>query len=542
MATSLRPPRAERELRGVWVATVGNIDWPSRAGLSTADQQRELVALFDRATALHFNAVILQVRPAADALYASSLEPWSEYLTGRQGLAPEPFYDPLAFAIDEAHKRGLELHAWFNPYRARHPSSKSPAAASHISRRHAELVHAYGRNQLWMDPGEPAVRRHSLRVVLDVVQRYDVDGVHIDDYFYPYPEPGPGGDLPFPDGRSWRRYRRRGGHLPRDAWRRANVDDFVRELYAEVKHAKPWVRVGISPFGIWRPGFPASVRGFDAFTRLFADSRRWLTEGWLDYVAPQLYWPIAAREQGYTQLLEWWSSQNVKSRHVYAGNYAGRVANDGKGWRAQELLNQIDITRVTRGASGNVYFSMAAFLTSRDSLVERLMRGAYATQALVPPSPWLPAEPLAPPVAAATFDAATSVTTVALAAGRPIGDSVTASGTRRHRTRGSSKFGSTWVPSPSTVPWLWVVRARFDSSWTTAIVPGRESSYAVLSPVPSPPESIAVSAVDRLGNESALVFIVPSVPAPAPVSSPYPATTTVPLRTPPRVASTYPWR
>ncbi len=195
------PPSVGREFRGVWVASVDNIDWPSRRGLSTAAAKRELITLLERARAAGLNAVIFQVRPAGDALYASKLEPWSEYLTGRQGVAPKPAWDPLAFAVQEAHARGLELHAWFNPYRARHPSATGPLSSRHLTRRRPELVKTYGTH-LWMDPGEPAVREHTVRVILDVVTRYDIDGVHLDDYFYPYKERGPGGGLAdFPDAR-----------------------------------------------------------------------------------------------------------------------------------------------------------------------------------------------------------------------------------------------------------------------------------------------------------------------------------------------------
>jgi uncharacterized lipoprotein YddW (UPF0748 family) len=203
---TVTPPPPPREFRAAWVAAVGNIDWPSKRDLSTAEQKAELLAILDRAAELKLNVVILQVRPAADALYASAIEPWSEYLTGAMGKPPEPFYDPLAFAVAEAHRRGLELHAWFNPFRARHFSAKSPIAGSHISRRRPQWVRPYGK-QLWLDPGEKGVQDYSLSVVMDVVKRYDIDGVHFDDYFYPYKEPDAAGrDLDFPDGLSWRRY------------------------------------------------------------------------------------------------------------------------------------------------------------------------------------------------------------------------------------------------------------------------------------------------------------------------------------------------
>ncbi|MEO5580204.1 MAG: family 10 glycosylhydrolase, partial [Gemmatimonadaceae bacterium] len=287
------PPAVAREFRAVWVATVSNIDWPSRSGLSSWEQQAELIAILNRTVALNMNAVILQVRPATDALYQSDIEPWSEYLSSQMGRPPEPFYDPLEFAVTEAHKRGLELHAWFNPYRSRHPSAKSEVAATHLSNTRPGLVRTYGKH-LWLDPGDPAVRRHSLRVVMDVVRRYDVDGIHVDDYFYPYKErDSANAIIDFPDDETWSRYTKAGGKLARHDWRRNNVDTFIRELYTETKRIKPWVKVGISPFGVWRPGFPDQIKGFDAYAELYADSRKWLNEGWLDYFTPQLYWPIA---------------------------------------------------------------------------------------------------------------------------------------------------------------------------------------------------------------------------------------------------------
>ncbi|HEU0052128.1 MAG TPA: family 10 glycosylhydrolase, partial [Longimicrobium sp.] len=244
------PPAVRREFRAVWVATVANIDWPSRPGLPADSARRELDAILDRSAELRLNAIVFQVRPAADALYPSTLEPWSEYLTGAQGTPPDQAWDPLAYAVEGAHRRGMELHAWFNPYRARHPSAKSPNSATHISRANPELVKRYGQ-YLWMDPGEPAVQQRSIDVMMDVVRRYDVDGVHIDDYFYPYPErDSAGANIDFPDSASWARYVAGGGRLSRDDWRRHNVDVFIQRLYREIKNEKPWVKFGISPFGI----------------------------------------------------------------------------------------------------------------------------------------------------------------------------------------------------------------------------------------------------------------------------------------------------
>ena len=469
-----RIPAPSREFRGAWVASVANIDWPSKPGLSTEAQQTELLAILDRAVALRLNAVLLQVRPAADALYPSPHEPWSEYLSGEMGRAPSPYYDPLAFAITEAHRRGLELHAWFNPFRARHQGAKGPAAATHVSRRRPDLVKRYGP-YLWMDPGEPAVRQQALTVVLDVVRRYDVDGVHIDDYFYPYREPGPNGRyLEFPDDASWTRYRRGGGRLSRDDWRRSNVDGFVQTLYADVKRAKPWVKVGISPFGIWRPGFPGSVRGLDAYQELFADSRKWIRQGWLDYLAPQLYWPTSAPQQGYADLLQWWVAQNEHGRHIWPGNFTSRVGDPRQPrWTADELLAQVRVTRGNAGAGGNIHFSMKALLDSASRVAAPLRERAYAEPALVPASPWLSrgAPPLRVDVRAARERGGVAL---ALHTGAPA----------RVRT--------------------WVVRARFGDEWAVRLVPGVQRDYFVEGRGADGarlPDEVVVSAVDRTGVE-----------------------------------------
>src|SRR5688572_900104 len=244
------PPAAPREFRAIWIATVDNIDWPSKRTLTTDQARAELVKILDTADRLNVNALVFQVRPHADALYDSKIEPWSEYLTNEQGKAPNPYWDPLSFIVDEGHKRGIEIHAWFNPYRAWHPQAKSAPAPNFLGRTNPRLVKQYGKYQ-WMDPGEKEVQDRSLAVMLDVVKRYDVDGIHIDDYFYPYKSYANGAD--FPDDSSWQRYVAGGGKLNRGDWRRANVDGFVRRVYTETKKAKRWVKFGISPFGIYRP-------------------------------------------------------------------------------------------------------------------------------------------------------------------------------------------------------------------------------------------------------------------------------------------------
>jgi len=498
VAQASEPPQIMREFRGVWVASVANIDWPSRPGLSSFEQQAELLAILDRAKALNLNAVLLQVRPAADALYASPYEPWSAYLTGLEGRAPEPFYDPLTFAVDAAHARGLELHAWFNPYRARHASATSPSARTHISVAHPELVRSYGK-YLWMDPGEPNVLQQTLRVMLDVVRRYDVDGIHIDDYFYPYPETVAGGaEVPFPDSSSYAAYRKRGGALERNDWRRHNVDTLVQLLYKRTKQLKPWVKVGISPFGIWRPGHPAPIKGFDSYDKLYGDARRWLREGWIDYFTPQLYWPIAQTAQSYPVLLDWWLGENAKSRHIWPGHNASRAASGGT-WSADELNSQVRATRAT-AATGDIHFSMRALMpvssVKRDSvligvatpppppanaaaLADRLRAELYAEPALIPASPWLASG--APRVPAATFG-------VELATGEPV---------------------VRLAPSRSTPIAWWTVRALVAGQWRSWVLPAAQRQVVIGTVGDAQPSRVLVSAVDRFGRESAFRVLRP---------------------------------
>ncbi len=468
------PPRMPREFRGVWVATVGNLDWPSRAGLPVEQQKAELIRILETAHRMRLNAVVLQVRPSADALYPSKLEPWSEFLTGTMGRAPDPMWDPLAFAIEAAHNRGLELHAWFNPFRARYyNSAKKPAAASHISKQHPELVHKYGPF-VWQDPGSSDVREQALRVIADVVKRYDVDGVHIDDYFYPYLERNPrtGRYIDFPDDRTYRGYVNRGGKLSRGDWRRSNVDRFVEELYTAVKDLKPWVKVGISPFGIWRPGYPESVVGLDSYTEIFADSRKWLNNGWLDYIAPQLYWRSNSPQQSYVDLLSWWVEQNEYGRHVWAGNASYRV-NGNNPWPFSEIVEQIKLTRAQPGATGNVHFSMDTFLRT-PNLTNLVINEAYSYAAVVPESRWLDTIPPETPNITIDQDSLASPT---LRLQPALGD---------------------------TVYW-WAVRMRYGSEWITDVLPGAQRRFVLPARSGQTPDEVALTAVDRNGLESKVV-------------------------------------
>jgi uncharacterized lipoprotein YddW (UPF0748 family) len=389
------PPPPPREFRAAWVATVGNIDWPSKRGLTSQQQVAEMNAILDKASELNLNAIILQVRTSCDAFYASPYEPWSEYLTGKQGVPPEPYYDPLATWVIEAHRRGIELHAWFNPYRARNTSAKSPDAANHISNTRPEIVKKFNGYE-WLDPGEEGARQQTLSVIMDVVRRYDIDGVHLDDYFYPYPEYLKNAD--FPDDPSWKRYQDAGGKLDRADWRRENVNRMIHDIYAGIKAVKPRVKFGISPFGIARPGSPEMVKGFDQYDKLYADAKLWLNEGWCDYWTPQIYWRIESKDQPYAEILKGWISENQQGRHVWPGNYISAVNDSPKGWPSEEIIDQIRVTRETPGASGNVLFSMVALMQNRKGLSDQLRDGPYAEPALIPASPWLASHPLAAPL------------------------------------------------------------------------------------------------------------------------------------------------
>ena len=470
LAAAQHPPVGEpaiaREFRAAWVASVANIDWPSRKGLPVDRQKSELIAIFDRAKKLNLNAIVLQVRPATDALYDSKLEPWSEYLTGAQGKAPEPYYDPLTFAVDEAHRRGLELHAWFNPYRSRHSTGKSPLAPNHIARTHSGLAKEYG-DMLWMDPGEPAVQQRSLDVMLDVVRRYDVDGIHIDDYFYPYKvRNAAGAEVDFPDEPSWNKYKASGGTLSRDDWRRKNVDDFVERIYRETKALKPWVKFGISPFGIPRPGMPAQIKGFDQYAQLYADVEKWLKNGWADYFAPQLYWKIEQTAQSYPVLLQWWVNNNAAKRHIWPGNFTSRVGEGERSWDPREIDYQIRTTRGVEGATGNIHFSMKVFLQNRDGINELLSQEVYAEPALVPASPWLDNTPPARP-----------------------------------RLTINGKDGSiAWTGGGGEKAAWWTLQVKSGGKWQTRVLPAARTSDSVK--LTGKLEAVALTAVDRCGNQS----------------------------------------
>ena len=369
-------PPPPRELRGAWVATVANIDWPSKPGLPKDQQVEEIRKIIDSAKAAGLNALFLQIRPSCDSMYPSQLEPWSEFLTGVSGVGPG--YDPLATWIELSHAQAIELHAWFNPFRSRHFEAKGPDAANHVNNTMPDIVHQYDVYK-WMDPGSKKGQAWALEVVGDVLARYDIDGVHLDDYFYPYPKD----KKPFPDSATYGAYTKGGGELTLGDWRRERINTFVANLYATCKQIRPYAKVGISPFGIWRPGHPKGVEGFDAYDNLYADALAWLKARTLDYCSPQLYWAIDAPKQPYGPLLDWWVAQ-AGGISVIPGIYSSRLDPAVKKWTADEIVNQVMLTRGREGTGGVIHFSMKAVQKSYNGLAERLAQSVYAEPALVP--------------------------------------------------------------------------------------------------------------------------------------------------------------
>ena len=437
-----RPPQLAREFRGAWIATVHNLDWPSSKGLGASAQQAELLRILDKVAALKMNAVVFQVRPMSDAVYQSSLEPWSPWLTGTMGRSPG--YDPLAFCIREAHARGIEVHAWFNPFRALCNVSY-PVSGNHVVRSSPQITKRYA-SMVWCDPAQPETRTRALNAIMDVVNRYDIDGVHLDDYFYPYPV----GGARFPDGRS-------------PAQRRSYVDSFVSSLYKSVKGRKPWVRVGISPFGIWRPGVPSGIEaGLDSYEQLAGDSRKWLKNGWVDYLAPQLYWRISPQKQSFPALLSWWRGQG--SRPVWPGIATERIGGPEDRRPASEITNQIALSRrIGKNWNGHIHWSAKSLITNKGGIATKLA-STYTQPAAVPPMPWLSRKsPSAPGVSASVQGGNTVVR---------------------------------WQPDGNTAKIA--VQARNGRDWHTAEITYARNGQASIPRA----DAIAVTALDRYGNAS----------------------------------------
>jgi uncharacterized lipoprotein YddW (UPF0748 family) len=374
------------EFRAVWIATVNNTDWPSSKYLSADQQKQEFIDILTQQRQIGMNAVIVQIRPAADAFYQSKYEPWSEFLTGSQGVAPSPFYDPLQFMIEETHKRGMEFHAWINPYRAVFGPTSS-IASNHITKQHPEWFVKYG-DRKYFNPGIPEVMRYLTNVVIDIITRYDIDGIHMDDYFYPYKIPG----KEFPD---YRAYEQHGSGLSKDAWRRSNCDSVVKMIHDAIIAYKPMIKFGISPFGVWRN---SSVDEHGSDTRagqtcyddLYADILLWLKKGWVDYVAPQLYWEIGNRLCDYQTLLDWWSA-NSYGKQLYIGHGIYRTfEKPTPAWRnPNEIPNEIKLLRDDANVQGSVFYSSKYLLYNPNGWVDSLRFNYYRAPALIPPMNWI---------------------------------------------------------------------------------------------------------------------------------------------------------
>ncbi|WP_321320115.1 family 10 glycosylhydrolase [Labilibaculum sp.] len=374
----------KREMRAVWVATVDNIDWPSKAGLSVDEQKKEMITLLDQHKKNGMNTIVFQIRPATDAFYQSPYEPWSQWLSGEQGIVPDPFYDPLQFAIKECHKRAMELHAWMNPYRAVFLYEKAKTDPEHITNLHPEWFLTYGKHK-YFNPGLKETRDYVSKIVGDVVRRYDVDAIHFDDYFYPYKIAG----KPFPDSLS---FAQNGGKFyPNqiDDWRRDNVNCVIKQINDTIKSIKPWMPFGISPFGVWRnkdvdkSGLRTKA-GQTNYDDLYADVLLWLKNDWIDYVTPQIYWHIGKKAADYRIIAKWWR-KNSCGKPCYVGHGAYRLdfASKNKAWQsADQIIRQIKLNRRLKGLNGSMFFCSKNFTENRLGINEALQTEVYCSPAL----------------------------------------------------------------------------------------------------------------------------------------------------------------
>ena len=489
----LPPPK--RELRGMWIATVENIDWPNQRGEAPEQYRRDYRRLLDAGERAGLNAVFVQIRPASDAFYKSNIEPWSKWLTGVQGRAPANGDDPLPFLITEAHRRGMEFHAWFNPYRATMDSVTRRLATNHPYRQHPEWFLRYG-GQLLYNPGLPAVRAHITRVILDVVRRYDIDAVHFDDYFYPYPEAG----KVFHDEAAFRDNNPDGIEKLAD-WRRNNVNVLIRDLHDSIRVTKRWVKFGISPFGVWMnksadPLGSDTRAGQPSYSNLYADSRLWLQKGWIDYIVPQLYWSTNFRLVPYPVLLEWWT-RNHFDRHLYIGHGTYRMLESTRSdttWRsARELPRQIRLNRSYDGeASGSVFFSAKSLLTNPLHTTDSLRQNLFRYPALVPTMLWLDAVPPLP-VTNLTLRRLSHYVTLNWQSGPPATDGDVATYYVLYRFKANEQA----LPNdPRRILALPRPAPGFPATFVdTSAVPGQAYAYYV-------------TAVDRLHNESRPMRVV----------------------------------
>ena len=385
----------KQEMRGVWIASVSNLDWPSSKSLSPAAQRQSFTELLDGLQRQGINAVFMQIRPTCDAFYPSAIEPWSEWLTGVQGKEPQPFYDPLSFMIEETKARGMEFHAWLNPYRAVQSITGSSVAASHISKTHPQWMLTYG-NSMILNPGIPDTRTYIIKVVMDIIKRYPVDGIHFDDYFYPYPVTG----QTINDSGTFAEHNR--GITNIENWRRDNINLFIKECRDSIKAFDLRIKYGISPFGIWknRSSDPlgSATNGLQSFSAIYADSKKWVEEGWMDYVVPQIYWAFGFSAAPYEQLVSWWS--NLKNPgHLYIGQGVYRLdPSSSTSFSNIEIPNQIRYNRNSTGVQGSLLFRAANLKSNLKGIGDSLKVNLYRYPSFRPAMKWLDSISPEPPM------------------------------------------------------------------------------------------------------------------------------------------------
>jgi len=377
----------KREFRAVWITTFDHMDFPTEKGAPPRVHKKELVDLLNFHQRNGINAIFFQVRPASDAFYKSNIELWSQWLTGEQGQAPSPGWDPLTFLVEECHRRNMELHAWINPYRAVYNVKYDDTHPQHITKTHPEWFVVYGKHKQF-NPGIPAVQRYLTRVVADIASRYDVDGIHFDDYFYPYKK----GKLRFPDETTFQKHSGTTRNIHN--WRRQNVDQLIKRVHDTLQNIKPYLKFGVSPFGVWRNKAQDKI-GSDtkaqqtSYDALYADVLKWLRKGWIDYVAPQLYWRIGHPRANYSNLVKWWAN-HAYGRHVYIGHAFYKVGeNKQASWKTgKELPNQIRLSRQYPRVMGNAYFRSRFLQKNPAHMTDTLRQYVYRHLALIPRMPW----------------------------------------------------------------------------------------------------------------------------------------------------------
>ncbi|GHO42715.1 glycoside hydrolase family 10 protein [Ktedonospora formicarum] len=482
---------AKRQLRAAWIATVENTDWPSKPGLPAETQKQEYITHLNELQQMRLNAAVVQVRPAADAFYPSQYAPWSQYLTGVQGK--DPGYDPLAFMVGETHRRNIEFHAWFNPYRVSMQGDVNKLATNNPARQHPEWVISYG-GKLYYNPGEPSAREFIINSILEVVRNYDIDAVHLDDYFYPYKVDG----QDFPDNATYQRYGA-GRFANKNDWRRDNVNLFVSSLSSRIKQIKPFVKFGISPFGVWRnksvdPTGSDTTAGVTNYDDLYADTRTWIKNNWLDYIAPQIYWNIGYPAAAYEKLVSWWANE-VSKGHVqlYIGQAAYKIGSSSpSNWlNADEMPNQLALNARYPQVQGSIFFSLKDLNANRLGFKQRLINDIYSQPALVPTMSWLGQTSPQPPQYLQSFQATGGQAGVALLWNDALNNTTAYYAVYRLGGNGQPTYTGY---SGGVSPPLLVTVARNQSS--------TQQSFVDTSAQPGNTYTYYITAVDRLHNES----------------------------------------